>query len=1203
MADLWLAWLRQPGTSTTGLIIMTKQTNLPDESPEPQRAEYTPFSRALVIAVLALAVGVSLLTPGLALNWSRQPFLGTLLEHTLVIAGRPSEGWTGREAGLDHPDRILGMDGVPVSNTAELSAELRRHEIGDVVTLEVEGLDGAGGWQIRQVRVPLMRFPFQDMVSRFLVAYAVGLIYLALGMWVFVVKGDRASGRAFALFCAFFSLVSVSYFDIISSHWLVRLWTAVLPLTAASVIHLGLVFPQERTFIGKWRILHYLPYALALALIAWGEGVLFDAADPRAYFVAWRWNYYYVGLATLILLGLLIWTRLRPATPEIRQQTRIILVGVIAAFAPLAAWIVISAVLRADFEFRAAISFASMVLFPLSIAYAIVRHRLLDVNLVISRSLVYLVLTTLIVGSYFLILNLLGQILRATQLVNNPVFLSLFVLILVLFLEPLRRRIQLLVDRVFYKDRPSYRQELEEFSRALTATLDLPRLLDMFLERVSSLMHAERGIIYLVDAEINEYTVQRTWGVAHPEVLTAIRFRDRDATVKWLKASSKALYLTSSEGLLIPAGLSEEEHARLTVLQATLCVPFFVKEQLIGWLALGPKLTRDLYSPDDLAFLTALADQMAMAIENARLFERSEARARELVILNEVGQTITSTLDLTSVLNLIMSKVVELLDVEAGSLLMLDEAKENLVFQVALGPVKEKIEHTRLPIGTGIAGSAAKEGRPYVVHNAPSDPRWYSSFDKDTEFSTHSILAVPLTVKDQVIGVIEAINKRNERPFTEDELTLLTSFASQAAIAIENARLFTQTDQELVERVTELSTLQKIDRQLNETLDFERVMNLGLEWAMRTTNATSGSINALTVEEDGLQLVAVKGYTPESTVFNEEPWPLDKGILGRVARTGEAALVADVSQDPDYVEVGDARSQLSVPITREGKVIGVISLESREAEAFGETDLAFMQRLADHIAIAMTNARLYADVKAANDAKSEFVSIVSHELKIPMTSIKGYTKLLQMGTAGQMSDKQISFLEIINHSVDRMDTLVQDLLDISRIETGRIKLECQPTQLMAIVNEVVNLLRHEFETRQQKLSIDMAADLPAVHADRARTAQVLTNLLGNAYKYTPAGGSISIRAEVQNGSVLCSVADTGIGISPQDQEKLFQKFFRADDELVREVGGTGLGLSIARSIVELQGGTMWVESELGKGSVFNFTMPATADRAAGAQPH
>jgi len=1171
---------------------MTDRAILRDKFPELQRAKCMSLHRALVIAALALAVGFGLLAPGLALNWTRQPFLGALLEHTLVVARRPSVGWTGREAGLNHPDRILSINGIPVARSADLSTELRRHKIDDVVTLEVQGPDGAGGWQTRLVQVRLMQFPTQDFITHFMTAYLTGLIYLALGIWVFVVKSHRTAGRTFSLFCALLALLTTGYFDLISTHWLVRLWTAILPLCAASAIHLALVFPQKRAFTDRQRGLLYLPYVVAVAIAVWSQSVLFNVADPRAYFVAWRWGFYYQGLAIVTFLGLLFWTRLRPATPEIRQQARIILLGSSAAFAPMATWIVVAALFRLNLEFQAATFLTPLVLFPLSIAYAIVRHRLLDVNLVISRGLVYLVLTVLIVGGYFLVLNFVEQILRATGLASHPATLALLVLGIVLFLEPLRRRTQSAVDRVFYRDRPNYRQELQEFSRTLTATLDLPRLLDVFLERVGTLMHAEKGIIYLLDPETNEYTAQRTWGTSYSSTLKEVRFQNRDATVEWLKASSGALYLTDSEGALLPDGLSVEESDRLNALQAALCVPFFVQDQLIGWQALGAKLTRDLYSPDDLTFLTALADQTAMALENARLFERSETRARELAILNQVGQTVTSTLDLTSVLNLIMSKVVELLNVEAGSLLMLDDKGENLVFRVALGPVREKIERTHLPVGTGIAGSVARDGRPYIIHNAPTDPRWYSVFDEDTRFSTQNILAVPLSVKDQVIGVIEAINKRDGHPFTQDELTLLTSFASQAAIAIENARLFTQTDQELAERVTELSTLQEIDRQLNAMLDFERVITLGLEWAIRTTGADAGGMSTMTEEKDGLRLVAMKGYSSEVTEYQEKPWPLDRGIVGRVARTGKPALVKDVSQDPDYVETSrETRSQLGVPILREGAVIGVISLESCVAAAFDEADLKFMQRLADHIAITMTNARLYADVKAANEAKSEFVSMVSHELKIPMTSIKGYARLLQMGSGGEITEKQRSFLDIITSSVDRMDALVQDLLDISRIETGRLKLDLQPIHLSAVVDEVVRLLRHEFQARQQNLLVDVPPTLPTIRADRTRLAQVLTNLLGNAYKYTPDGGSISVRAEVQDGIVLCSVADTGIGISPQDQKNLFQKFFRADDEFVREAGGTGLGLAIAKSIVELQGGEIWAESELGQGSVFNLTVP------------
>lgn len=608
---------------------MTKQADPLVEYPGPPRAEHKASSRTLVIATLALSIGINLLAPGLALNWARRPFLGVLLEHTLVVAGRSSSDWTGHQAGLEHPDRIISINGVPVLRVIDLYPRLLRHQVGDVVTLVVEETDGAGGWQLREVDVSLMRFPLQDLVARFLTPYAISLVFLILGIWVFAVKGHWPSGRAFTLFCAFLSLGIGSYFDLISTHWLTRVFSAAVPFCAASMIHLGLVFPQERTIVGKWRILHHLPYLIALVIAAWSQVVLFDAADPRAYFVAWRWGFNYTGLAGAIFMGLLLWTRLWPATPEIRQQARIILLGSLIAFMPILTWTVVSSFLRLGVEFQEAFLFP-LVLFPLFVAYAIVRHRLLDVNLVISRSLAYLVLITFIVAIFFLVLTLLEQALKVTELVSRPMVLALFVLALVLFLDPLRRHTQDLMNRVFLKGRPDYRRELEGFSRALTATLDLSRLLDMFLERVAALMRTDRGIIYLFDSETDQYTVQRTWGIPHPSTLMTVRFQENDETVGWLKASSRAVYLTSSEGYLIPTSFTAKERIRLAVLMAAVCVPFFTKGQLIGWLALGHKLTRELYNPDDLTFLTALADQVALAIENARFFEGLKRMHNEL---------------------------------------------------------------------------------------------------------------------------------------------------------------------------------------------------------------------------------------------------------------------------------------------------------------------------------------------------------------------------------------------------------------------------------------------------------------------------------------------------------------------------------------------------------------------------------------------
>jgi signal transduction histidine kinase len=367
-------------------------------------------------------------------------------------------------------------------------------------------------------------------------------------------------------------------------------------------------------------------------------------------------------------------------------------------------------------------------------------------------------------------------------------------------------------------------------------------------------------------------------------------------------------------------------------------------------------------------------------------------------------------------------------------------------------------------------------------------------------------------------------------------------------------------------------------------------------------------------EQRVMLFLATRGRPLDDESSRRQPWPLNQGIVGRVVRTGQPALVSDVTQDPDYVSVvSETRSQLTVPIRRENRVMGVISVEDSKLAAFNEDGLSFMTRLADHAAIAIENARLYSDLKEANEAKSEFVSIVSHELKTPMTSIKGYADLLFKGAAGEISEMQQQFLRVIRSNVGRMNALVSDLLDLSRIESGRLRLHIEPIPIKAVVDEVVQTMQEGIKAKELALTVKVPEDLPPVRADEGRLIQVLTNLMSNAYRYTLPGGKISVEATVwpdgpppgeakpvppgeQRLRYLClSVSDTGVGISPKDQTRIFEKFFRGDDPVVRETTGTGLGLSIAKSIVELHDGQMWFQSEPGQGSTFSFTVPIASD--------
>lgn len=603
---------------------------------------------------------------------------------------------------------------------------------------------------------------------------------------------------------------------------------------------------------------------------------------------------------------------------------------------------------------------------------------------------------------------------------------------------------------------------------------------------------------------------------------------------------------------------------------------------------------------EEKAFVT-IAAHTAVILERQMLHEQLASRAQQLAALSEASTLLASSLDLDEVPHLVVESAAKLLDAEAGSLLLLDEETGELIFRTCSGPAGHDLEGKRVPAGRGLAGAAFTENRPVISHHPQEDARWYSELDANTGFTTQSLIAVPLNARGRTIGVLEVVNRKEGTTFSDEDSDLLMLFASQAAIAIENARLFTDTDQALQACIQELTTLQYIDRQLNTTLDHHKVVEYTLQWALHVTGATAGIVAAVQeAGETGLRFLTQQGYdeTAIAPYITGTLWPLTEGLIGYTVQLGETTLVMDVSQSPQYVEMAPAmEAQLTVPIKRDRRVIGVIALESPDKAAFTSEHISFVERLADHAAVAIENARLFEQVQQANTAKTDFISFVSHELKQPMTAIKGYADLLVKGVGGPLNAQQSQFIQVVRRNVEHMDRLVQDLLDISRIEAGRLKLEFGVVDPHEIVREAVQAYEQAIAGKQQQLKVIVPESLPPITGDRARLIQVLTNLISNATKYTPEGGHITVRVDtVHEGGtdvVRWQVCDDGIGISPAEMPRLFTKYFRSQQESVRTVQGTGLGLTISRSLVELHGGRMTVQSELGKGSCFSFTIPIT----------
>jgi len=590
-----------------------------------------------------------------------------------------------------------------------------------------------------------------------------------------------------------------------------------------------------------------------------------------------------------------------------------------------------------------------------------------------------------------------------------------------------------------------------------------------------------------------------------------------------------------------------------------------------------------------------------------------KAQQERLAALYEVSSRLTTTLDLTELLNLVMDSTIQLTDAERGYLVLVDDVTGRLETAAARNVDRETIEGSSMEISRSIVRHVATTGSSIHTDNAQEDDR-FADHQSVVGYKLRSIMCAPLRARGRVIGAAYVDNRLFASAFADEDLELLNAFASQAAMAIDNARLFRQTDEALARRVEELTLFQQIDQELNRSLDLQRVLNLALEQAVLHTGAGGGSIglvqshNAGSGDTGAIPMEAEPYSSQEESVLRLFSYgqekdevrtvPTDHPILKYVLEGAQTVHTQPVSA-AESIDGTPATAQMVVPIRREGAVIGVISLYSRYDNAFREEHVVFVERLADRAAVAIENARLYQALEQADQAKSDFISLVTHELRVPMTSIRGYTDLLLGEMVGSLNDVQSEFLQTIRRNLDRMGVLIRDLSDINRIETGRMKFELSTFDLRGVVANVVDDLREAIESKNQSISTELPAEMPDVRADRTRIGEVLTNLVTNANKYTPHGGAIPVRVQSRDDHVLVAVLDNGIGISEENQARLFTEFFRAEDEAVRQQAGWGLGLSIVKKLVEAQGGKVGFESELGAGSTFTFTVPLAEPQAEG----
>jgi signal transduction histidine kinase len=581
----------------------------------------------------------------------------------------------------------------------------------------------------------------------------------------------------------------------------------------------------------------------------------------------------------------------------------------------------------------------------------------------------------------------------------------------------------------------------------------------------------------------------------------------------------------------------------------------------------------------DEAFFTKQIDKLDNLLLRVGEEQAQQSQSSKFEALYNVSRMLGSSLDLQVVLDQVMDAIIQLTGAERGFLMLRDD-DGGLQVKAARNFDQQNLDSSDFKYSRTVCNIVIDSKKPILTTNASEDPRFAGQASIVAQ-SLRSIMATPLRARGQVIGVVYVDSRALAGLFRDSDLAALDALSSQAAIALDNALLFSETDQALSQRVEQLRQLRRVDMLLNETLDAEKAVQFTLEWACKLVGAERGHFSMLIGNPPTFDTLYSYGMSDDGTLSGTliEHFPPIEVVMG-MGRT-----LPVMSDD-------HTRAALIVPSLKDQEVRGIMVLE-RQNYPFNDEQADLAERIIARGAVAIENALLYERVQAANKAKSEFVGIVAHDLKSPMTGIKGYAELLIM--LGGLQESQINYLKRISDTVTRMEILVQDLADISRIESGHFYMEVRRVRVADVVQAVQDGTMPQIRERNHTFVMDMPDTLPDLWVDYYRLLQVLINLVSNAYKYTPDGGTITLKIRPEGERVRFSVVDTGIGLTRDQIAKLGTKFWRADDNFTRSQPGTGLGFSITRSLVEQMGSHIDISSVPQQGSTFTFSIAVSTE--------